>query len=145
VKSIKLRKVLIPILCGFILIAYAIYQYSNPQVVIEWETASELDTAGFDIFRSITPDGPFERITINPVPSTGDPLIGGSYRFKDTQVNANNWYYYQLIEIETSGKQNILGETSAMPRYTGWIEGIAGLICIFLSVFLVKYSTRKQS
>jgi len=72
-------------------------------VVVEWSTASELDTAGFNLYRSDRPDGPFARINQDLIPASPDPLVGGSYSFTDTDVVAGHTYYYQLEDVETSG------------------------------------------
>jgi len=72
-------------------------------VVVEWSTASELDTAGFNLYRSDGPDGPFARVNRELIPASPDPLLGGSYSFTDTDVVAGHTYYYQLEDVETSG------------------------------------------
>ena len=113
------------------------------QVVIEWITASELDTAGFRIYRALKPEGPFENISSDLITSSADPLLGGSYEFTDSDVHANQRYYYQLFEIETGGKENFLGETSVLPKRTGWLEGIAGAVLVLVGVFLSKLPAQK--
>jgi len=76
---------------------------SKATVVVEWSTASELDTAGFNLYRSDSPDGPFARVNQDLIPASSDPLIGGSYRFTDTEVVAGHTYYYQLEDVEIGG------------------------------------------
>ena len=72
-------------------------------VVVEWSTASELNTAGFNLYRSDTPDGPFIRVNEELIPASPDPLIGGFYSFTDADVVAGHTYYYQLEDVETNG------------------------------------------
>lgn len=74
--------------------------FSQRQVRIEWETATEQNTAGFQLYRSITPDGNFELITPQVVASVGSAVSGGSYAFVDKRVAAGETYYYLLEEIE---------------------------------------------
>jgi len=71
-------------------------------VVVEWSTASELDTAGFNLYRSERPEDPFVRVNDELIPASPDPLLGGSYSFTDTDVVAGHTYYYQLEDVETS-------------------------------------------
>lgn len=139
---LKLRT-LLPVICGVVLITFAAYQFITVEVVIEWKTASEMDTVGFYIFRSLDSEGPFEKITTYPIPSSADPLVGGSYQFSDTNTNAGQRYYYQLIEIETSGKENILGETSVIPEHNGFLMGIAGVVLIIFGVLLARFPGQK--
>ncbi len=77
--------------------------YANPQVVVEWSTATELDTAGFNLYRAESPDGPFDQANVTLIPSSPDPLTGGEYAFTDTSVAPGITYFYQLEEVEYNG------------------------------------------
>lgn len=77
--------------------------YANPHVVIEWSTATELDTAGFNLYRGETKEGPFVQANTALVPSSPDPLAGGEYEFVDDGVAPGVTYFYQLEEVEYSG------------------------------------------
>lgn len=95
--------------CGVLVLAglaLGYHAYTTPRaatVIVEWSTASELDTAGFNLYRSDTPAGPFTRVNEELIPASPDPLIGGSYRFTDTNVVAGHTYYYQLEDVEING------------------------------------------
>jgi hypothetical protein len=91
---------------------------SPAQVIVTWETASEVETAGFHVLRARSPDGDFTLITETPVPAQGDPLVGASYRYEDTDVAWGQRYVYQLEEVELDGTRN---------RYEETVEGRAGL------------------
>jgi len=95
-----------------------------------------MDTVGFLIFRSLNSEGPFEIITTTPIPSSTDPLVGGSYQYTDSNVIAGQRYYYQLIEIETNGKENLLGVTSVIPERNGFFVGITGIVLIIIGILL---------
>lgn len=75
-------------------------------VNVEWTTASELNTAGFNLYRSATRDGPFTRINSQLIPHSPDPHMGGSYSYTDTNVVAGRTYFYQLEDVETGGATN---------------------------------------
>jgi hypothetical protein len=77
--------------------------YLSPEVVVTWETESELDTAGFHLYRSDSPAGPFVRATDQLIPGSSDPNTGGSYSFRDKQVESGRTYYYELEDIDSSG------------------------------------------
>ncbi len=87
----------------------AITATGGATVTVEWSTASELNTAGFNLYRGDAQDGPFTRINTELIPASPDPLIGGSYVFTDTSVVAGRTYYYQLEDVETSGATNVQG------------------------------------
>ena len=72
-------------------------------VTVEWSTASELNTAGFNLYRGDSPTGPYVRVNAELIPASTDPLIGGAYIFTDTQVAPGRTYYYRLEEVETNG------------------------------------------
>ncbi len=69
-------------------------------ITIEWTTATEQNTAGFQLYRRTTPDGEFLLITKEIIPSQGNALSGSSYKFEDTNVTPGETYDYLLEEIE---------------------------------------------
>lgn len=91
---------------------------SPSHVKITWETASEVDAAGFYLYRASSPDAGFERITSTLIPAKGDPFTGASYEYKDENVRWGHLYYYQLEEVTLSGGTN---------RYPEIVESRAGL------------------
>jgi hypothetical protein len=105
-------------LVGFALGCVLVYVASPPKIIFTWETASEVDTAGFIIHRSDSADGPFFPITGTPVLAQGDPLVGDQYEYVDTNVIWGRRYFYKLEEVERSGAHNM---------YPKVAEGIAGV------------------
>ena len=91
------------ILLGLYALVTGWQAYSHPQVVVEWSTATELDTAGFNLYRATSVDGPFAPINPELVPSSPDPLTGGDYEFVDQGVDPGVTYFYELEEVEYSG------------------------------------------
>lgn len=79
---------------------------SPPSIVVTWETVSEVDSAGFLLYRGDTPDGPFPLLVGTPIPAQGDSLVGTSYRYEDRDVVWGRRHYYQLEEVERSGASN---------------------------------------
>lgn len=73
------------------------------RIVIEWTTATEINTAGFNLYRSESKDGPFTKVNATLVPASNDPLVGGKYRYEDTSVTPGRTYYYQLEDVEFGG------------------------------------------
>jgi hypothetical protein len=93
-------------------------------VVIEWSTASELDTAGFNLYRGQSPNGPFVKINTDLIPASPDPLVGGSYNYKDHQAEAGVVYYYQLEDVEYNGNRSRFGPIEVKATSAGKAEGI---------------------
>jgi len=97
------------LICGLLALAglalgyRAVTASTEAVIIVEWTTASEVDTAGFNLYRSEDPDGPFTRINDHLIPASPDPLLGGSYTFTDTDVVAGRTYYYQLEDVEIDG------------------------------------------
>ncbi len=73
------------------------------RVVVEWTTGSEINTAGFNLYRSEGADGPYTKINAQLIPASNDALIGGKYRYEDANVTPGATYYYQLEDVELSG------------------------------------------
>jgi hypothetical protein len=88
-------------------------EWQEGAVRVTWETALEIDTVGFNVWRSTSPNGAYEQVnaTLIPAASLGG-VWGGSYEIVDTDVFANRVYYYKLEELEVGGKRNWYGPAS---------------------------------
>jgi hypothetical protein len=126
---------------AFILGVVLVRLVSPPRVVITWQTASEVDTAGFHIYRSHLPAGPFELITATPIPARGDPLTGAPYRYVDRDVIWGERYQYQLVEVLVDGTEEPQSEIVEGQAGVGWswamaVGALLGLLTSSLQWFL---------
>ncbi len=53
------------------------------EVTLDWQTASEMDVLGFNVYRAAVAAGPYTRINAALIPAQGDAMVGASYRFVD--------------------------------------------------------------
>jgi hypothetical protein len=85
-------------------------------VTIKWETASEIDNAGFNLYRSESENGEYVKINDSMIPAKGSPSEGASYKFVDGTVQKNITYYYKLEDIDISGVSTLHGPVAATPK-----------------------------
>ena len=75
-----------------------------PPVEVKWSTETEMNTAGFNLYRSETAGGPFDlKINDQLIPASPDPLTGGDYTYLDRTTQSGITYYYELEEVELTG------------------------------------------
>jgi len=98
--------------------------FRNPSVLVEWSTASELDTVGFNLYRGETESGPFQRVNSNLIPTSLDTLTGGGYSFRDKTVTAGRVYYYMLEDVASNGASNRHGPIEVRAVGAGVIEWV---------------------
>jgi len=72
---------------------------------ITWSTASESDNFGFDVYRAKQADGPYERITPQPLLGGGTTDLPRDYRYVDRGIEAETVYFYYVESISLSGKR----------------------------------------
>jgi hypothetical protein len=107
-------------------------------IFIRWSTETEVNTAGFNVYRAPSEDGPWEKINQRLIPGSPDPLRGGSYVFTDTNVIAGVAYWYELEEVELGGRATRLERTTATAQARG-LGPLSGLPCISgLSLLLLS-------
>ena len=82
---------------------------SDGTILVEWETATELDTAAFNLYRAEASNGPWDTL-VDTQPAQGDGQTGASYSFSDDSVEAGKTYYYLLEEIENNGTSTKLND-----------------------------------
>ena len=85
-------------------------------VVVEWTTESEVDMAGFNLYRSESPDGPYVKVNAALIPGASDPLLGGKYAYTDTNVVAGRTYYYKLEDVELGGTTTLHGPIEVVAK-----------------------------
>ena len=93
----------IVIIVGVIIVLYYFLFGSDSEVMIQWSTASEVETVGFNLYRSEVEEGPFEKITDELVPASSDPYVGSNYSYRDKDVEAGKTYFYQLEDVDKKG------------------------------------------
>jgi C1A family cysteine protease len=87
-------------------------------VELAWETGSEADLVGFDLYRSASPDGPYERLNgslisaAHPGSATGD-----RYSWLDTEVISGREYFYRLETTHQGGGRATYGPVQAAVPY----------------------------
>ncbi len=107
----------------------ALQRAQTASVIVEWTTASELNTAGYNLYRAENKAGPFAQVNNSLIPGSPDPLTGGDYEFVDTGVTPGVVYYYQLEEVEASGARANIGVIEVQAGASGRLELVlAGLV-----------------
>lgn len=137
----------LPALAAIALGADAAYLFTHPAVIVEWSTASELDTVGFNIYRSENPQGDFQLINDKLIPSSSDALAGGNYSYRDTTVKAGRTYYYMLEDVTAAGATDRNGPIEVKAEVGGIPE--MGVTAVFLiiagvSLYLLLHGRREN-
>lgn len=116
----------------------------QPQIVVQWETETEMNTAGFHVYRSDSGAGKPERLNDQLIVSRGDLLTGARYEFVDAAVRPNHDYTYYLEEVELDGAINRLDtiETEAK-GVEAWVVAVAGLGLV-VGAYLISAAGRAQ-
>lgn len=111
---------------------YCAYQYLSPSaptavelahldaasadtgIRVEWETASELDSLGFNVYRAESVDGPRTRLNADLIASQnpGSP-VGATYQFVDETASPGVTYYYWLEAMDIHGGSLFHGPVNA--------------------------------
>lgn len=112
-------------------------------MVIEWTTASELNTAGYNLYRSDQPDGPYAQVNKVLIPIANDPLVGGEYSYVDETVIPGGVYYYVLEDTQTDGNANRNGPIRVEAGAGGKSELVFGFALIFVSLSGIIYLYRR--
>lgn len=85
-------------------------------VIVDWSTESEVNLAGFNLYRSDDPQGPYLKVNDALIPASRDPVTGGSYAYTDTTVAAAVTYYYKLEDVELDGSSTMHGPIEAVAQ-----------------------------
>jgi hypothetical protein len=101
---------------------------ANPKfskVIIQWSTDSEIDNAGFNLYRAESENGKYIQINESLIPAQGTSMQGASYEYVDTGLKNRKTYYYKLEDIDLDSTAKMNGSVSATPR---WFLGIFSIL-----------------
>ena len=88
-------------------------------VQLTWVTGSELNNLGFLVYRSLSADGLWTRITPSLIPGLGSSPEGASYSFRDAGLTNGIRYFYKLEDIDSTSGSTFHGPVSATPSASG--------------------------
>jgi hypothetical protein len=86
-------------------------------ILLAWETASEIDNVGFNLYRSESPSGQYAKLNQPLIPGQSlGSLVGAEYAWLDEAVEPGKVYYYRLEDVEVGGKSTFHGPISASAK-----------------------------
>ena len=110
----------LPPACQLIVLAVDYVSFTatpkTKSINLEWETANEINTTGFDIQRKSATDNGF--VTIGHVTNKGG-AGNNSYQYEDKNVQPNVRYFYRIAEKDINNKLSYSETRQAMINNTG--------------------------
>ena len=103
---------------------------TEADVIVEWATVSETDTAGFNILRGQRKTGSFVKVNPALILGGGTTADKQSYTYRDTRAEVNVPYYYRLEEVSLSGEHRVV----ATVRLRGHLSAIGKLLWKWVDV-----------
>ncbi len=80
----------------------------NGQVILAWQTGTEMDNAGFNIYRARTKDGDYRKINSTLIPASGNASTGADYSYTDAP-SVKGKYFYKLEDVDYNGVSTMHG------------------------------------
>ena len=78
-------------------------EHTDAGVILKWTTESEVDNAGFYIYRSKTKDGEFKVVNPTLIQGAGTTGERNDYTWTDTTAKPNTVYYYRIEDVSHAG------------------------------------------
>lgn len=89
---------------------------ANNKVTLQWVTESEIDNAGFNIYRAEA-GGEYVKINDTIIAAQGSSTTGATYEFVDKDVQNRETYSYKLEDVDINGTATQHGPVTATPRF----------------------------
>lgn len=83
----------------------------SDSVVLAWETGTEIDNAGFNLYRAASASGPWTQLNGALIAAAGDAVSGASYSFVDSPGYGT--FYYELEDVDFNGVSTTHGPLKA--------------------------------
>ncbi len=88
---------------------------------LKWQTAMEFRNFGYDIYRAIREEGPFEKINSEIVLGNGTSDIAHQYQYVDRQAAPCVAYFYYIESITVDGERKPF-----TPTISAAVKGVDG-------------------
>lgn len=82
-------------------------QANRGKVTLNWKTGTEINNAGFNVYRSSGLDGARSKVNGGIIAAAGEAVSGASYRFADAP--GYGVFYYWLEDVEFTGIATLHG------------------------------------
>ena len=102
-------------------------EHTDAGVILKWTTESEVDNAGFYIYRSRTKDGEFKVVNPTMIQGAGTTGERNAYTWTDTTAKPNTVYYYRIEDVSHAGVR----EQLATVRLRGLVSAHGKLTTIW--------------
>lgn len=87
-------------------------------VTLKWETATEINNTGFNLYRSRIKDNNYKKINNGLIAARGSETEGVSYSYVDTPPS-HGTYYYKLEDADVNGVKTLHGPVKVRIRGEG--------------------------
>ncbi len=146
VKSPGINWIIIILISVFLVIIGILTWIFLPEseVKIEWSTASEIDTAGFNIYRSDYSNGEYTIVNKQLIPVSDNPMTGSSYEYNDENVSSGKTYYYLLEDVGIDGGTTRHGPIEVLAQRTSKDIFIGAISVVIIILIIYKYWTIKN-
>ncbi len=105
-------------------LSYFRAEHTDAGVKLKWITESEVDNAGFYIYRSETRHGEFKVVNPTMIQGAGTTGERHKYTWTDTTAKLNTIYYYRIKDVSHAGER----EQLATVRLRGLVSASGKLI-----------------
>lgn len=82
------------------------------KILLTWQTASEVNNSGFEIYRSTSENGMYELVNQQLIPGHGNSTTSHYYEYLDTEVEEQTTYCYKLYSRDFNGTLNVYEKIS---------------------------------
>ncbi len=76
-------------------------------ILLSWRTESEVENLGFNIYRSESKAGPFDRINGLLIEGAGNSATYHEYEYTDGHVKPGQRYFYYIEDIDIRGRSDV--------------------------------------
>ena len=91
-------------------------QAGDGKVILHWVTESETDNLGFHVYRALSEDGEYQRLTAEIIRGAGNTSTRQSYSFTDIRLTNGVTYWYKIEDVAFDGTTEMHGPTGVTPQ-----------------------------
>lgn len=115
-----------------------------PPIEVEWRTETEVNAAGFNIYRADAVEGPYLKLNDTLIPAEGNATSGGTYVFTDENIRPGATYYYRLEDVELDNRAAQHAPIEYTASFFQWWLPLVIAGCVLIGLFLLVRGLRSS-
>lgn len=125
------------LISGLFLLVWGVWNIFNPVIDLTWEATNDVNTIGYNIYRSLNQNGPYKKLNEQVILAQAGDFGMHTYRYRDTPTEDQSLYYYRIEQLSLNSN-GAISKVMVVPVTSnpGW-ELWSGVVMVIVALYIM--------